>query len=339
MGGLLPNPTPTPRDNPHVDDVSWQKAVEYAKHTNSDVLFVWHDGKLDRAWSKEGYVTDSLTNTYYLNYFVLVLAYGIALEEGIFESIDISVDYFLPEWEGQERGRITLRNLLQMHSGLELYKDNLDPTHKSTRLFFGSQTTEAALEFDLAQSPGTQFEYNYVVPEILGIILERASGERYANFVSKRIWKPLGNSDAYVWLDGPDGRAHFNAALFADADDWLRIGVLIAQGGLWNGQSIVPTAWIEELSKPSPSNPAYGMVWLAEPYQQTRRLSNNVSYVIETQNPFTIEDLLIFDGYGGQRIYVSPEEQLVIVRIGATARDNWDDSMIPNLIAGGLKQR
>ena len=325
------------RDTPRVDDETWSHAIEWAEANDTEALFVWSDGALDRAWRPGDADPQALTNTYYLNYFALVLLYGVALEDGHIESLDQPASTWLSEWEGEPRGAITLRQLLNMASGLELYLDNIDPADKATRVFFGSDTTSAALEYRREDEPGTVFEYNYINPEILGIILRRAAGERYADYLSDAIWKPIGAQDAYVWLDREGGRPHFNAALFAQAEDWLRLGVMIAQEGRFGDQQVVPESWIAEMAEPSAAKENYGMVWLAEPFEAERQLAEEVPYTVEASEPFTIEDLMIFDGYGGQRVYVSPSEDLVIVRIGATVRDGWDDSELPNLIAQALE--
>ncbi|MEO0412836.1 MAG: serine hydrolase [Pseudomonadota bacterium] len=327
---------PAGRPQPRLSQDAWSAALSYAKERDTDILAVWKDGAIDRIWTKPGYQPEQHLNTYYLNYFVLVTAIGIAIDDDAIETIDEPISQFLPEWKGQPRGDIKVRNLLEMNAGLEMYKDNIDPADKATRLFFGSQSTQAALEYDLKTAPGTLFEYNYVVPELLGIVLQRATGERYADFVSRRIWQPLGNDDAAVWLDREGGRPHFNAGLFADGDDWLRFAIMIAQGGTFDGQQIVPPSWIERMQQPSQAKENYGFVWLAEPFEKRRELSETVAYVVMANEPFATKDLMIFDGYGGQRLYVSTDEQLVILRIGATARDTWDDSYLPNLIAGGF---
>ena len=327
------------RSEPLLDEAAWAQAEAWAEANGTTALFVWKDGVLDRAWRAPDADPEALTNTYYLNYFALVLLIGQAIEDGHIDSIDQPVSTWLHEWDGQARGEITLRQILNMASGLELYRDNIDPEAKATRVFFGSDTTTAALEYDVEDVPGTVFEYNYINPEILGIVLERASGRRYADYLSEAIWRPIGADDAYVWLDRDGGRPHFNAALFARAEDWLRLGVMIAQNGAFDGEQVVPASWINAMAEPSAANPGYGMVWLAEPYVPERRLADGVSYTVSASAPFDIADLMIFDGYGGQRLYVSPDEALVILRIGAVVRgEGWDDSALPNLVARGLPE-
>ena len=324
------------RSNPRIDESDWAEITQWAEDLESDTVMVWTDGALDRVWTKENFDDDQILNTYYLNYFALVTLVGVAIEEGHIDSVDQRIGDFLPEWNADLRGDITVENLLHMSSGLELYKDNIDPQDKATQLFFGSRTTDAAMMFEREWEPNTKFEYNYLVPEVLGIVLERATGERYASYLSEKIWKPISGSDAQLWLDREGGRPHFNSALYADADDWLRLGVLLAQEGRFDGEQVVPESWVQRMRTPSPAKANYGYTWLSQPFEAERRLAKTVSYVVNASEPIAYPNMMILDGYGGQRVYISPDDNVVIVRIGLTQKEKWDDSYLPNAVKSAL---
>ncbi|MEM7728774.1 MAG: serine hydrolase [Pseudomonadota bacterium] len=338
VGGAEDQTPLSVRAEPKVDDAAWVAITDWAQRLESDTVMVWKDSAIDRVWTRDGFDPDTLLNTYYLNYFALVTLVGAAIEDGFIEGVDQRIGDFLPEWDDDPRGEIRVEDLLQMSSGLELYKDSIDPAAKSTQLFFGSRTTEAAILFDKAWEPGTKFEYNYLVPEILGIVVERASGKRYADYLSERVWKPIGASDAQLWLDREGGRPHFNAALYADADDWLRLGILLAQEGRFGDRQVVPASWVEAMMTPSPAKANYGYAWLSAPYEAERRMADTVNYVVNASEPIADDRMIILDGYGGQRVYVSPDDDLVIVRIGLFQKDAWDDSFLPNAVIAGLSQ-
>ncbi len=313
------------------------KARDYAVSKNTQALLVWRDGKLVFAEYDPKTQPTDLLNSYYTHFTVLTLLYGAAIRDGYIHSIDDRASKYLPEWANDDRREITLRQLLTMTSGLEVYHDNIDPTNRNTRIFFGGDSTTPALEYPLAAKPGTVFAYSYAIPEICGVILERATHQREADYLSKTLWKPIGARSAKVWLDRPGGRPHFNSALFASAEDWLRVGELIVNDGRVNGRQVIPAAWIRTMTTPTALNPNYGMIWIGSPYVETRRLAANVAYTVHSSAPYTLADLVFLDGYGGQRIYVSRAKKLVIVRIGEVRRNDWDDAIIPNAIAEGLK--
>jgi hypothetical protein len=322
-----------------IDPAALERAASWAMEHETEALLVWRAGHLELARFAPGVKPHDHLNSYYMHFPVLSLLYGAAIADGIIGSVDDPVGKYIQEWAGDARGTITIRQLLNMSAGLEMYFDNADPTTKESKLFLGADSTTPALQFKAIEAPGASFQYNYLVPEILGIALQRALGKtRYADYLSAKLWKPLGNADAAVWLDRPGGRPHFNSALFAAAGDWLNVGKLILGQGKANGRQIVPRSWIATMTTPAVTNPNYGMLWLGTPYQADRRYSSDprYKYHVTSSAPYLASDLMFLDGYGGQRVYVVPSRQLVIVRLGVSQRD-WDDAALPNAILAGIR--
>jgi CubicO group peptidase (beta-lactamase class C family) len=79
------------------------------------------------------------------------------------------------------------------------------------------------------------------------------------------------------------------------------------------------------------------MIWKGSPFQTERRYAKDVNYVVKASQPYAAQDLMFLDGYGGQRVYIVPSKQLVIVRIGVAQRNDWDDAALPNMILRGLR--
>ena len=313
------------------------EARAYVMARGTQAFLVWHKGRLEHAEFAQGTNPAEPLNTYYMHLPVLNLLYGVALRDGLIKSIDEPIANYLPEWASDPRGKITIRNLLNMSAGLETYHDSNNPENKATRLFFGSDSTTPIFDYPAVEAPGNSFAYSYMIPELEGLVLERAlKGRRYVDYLSEKLWKPVGNGDAAVWLDRPGGRPHFNASLFASAEDWLNIGKLILDNGRVGGRQIVPASWIATMKTPSAVNPNYGMMWLGRQYVPERRFAPNVAYVMKSSAPYLASDVVLLDGYGGQRVYIVPSKKLVIVRIGTTQRD-WDDAVVPNAILRGLR--
>jgi len=313
------------------------EAADWAAARESQAFLVWHDGKLVAEHYGKGAGPATLLSPYYMHQTALVLLYGIAVAEGKIPSIDLPASTWLTEWKDDARAKITVRHLLQMAAGLETYHDSSDPAKKETRLFFGGNREPYALAFPAVGEPGKVFAYSYAIPELLGLILKRATGKDYVAYASEKLWKPLGNGNAEVWLDRKGGTPLFNGALFATAEDWLRVGLLILNKGMADGRQLVPASWIETMITPSAANPGYGMIWLAKPFRPVRTLAEGVAYSVKAKEPFLAEDMIIVDGYGGQRVYIMPGQKMVIVRIGPPRRDDWDDSYLPNQLIRALK--
>lgn len=317
-------------------------ADAYAADVGSTAFLVYHKGKLQHAWYAPGTGAGTVGHTYTLHYAPVALLIGIAQAEGRLGGLDEPVVRYLPEWRDDPRAAITLRQLLQMNAGLDMRFDahySKGLYSRDARAYWGSRSTEVILnEYPLMHKPGTRFDYNYIVPVILGVILERATGRPYTEYLSEKLWKPLGNRSARVWLNRPGGEPHLDASLFAAPADWLNIGVMLLNRGKFGGKQIVPASFIDELRRPSATNPNWGFTYLGHPHAPVRRMATDerVTYVVKSSEPFDAEDTYYLDGYGGQRIYVVPSRDLVVVRVGEVARDKWDNSKLPNIVMRGI---
>ncbi len=310
------------------DPVLFDQAVRYADESNSVALLVQQAGviRYERYWP--GFDPATRTNPNSMHKPVLALLLGAAIADGFIPSLDSPAATWLHEWQDDERANITLRHLLQMSSGLEV---PIFGTWKSARILFGSNLVGGVTTLLAEKPPGTEFQYSNANSQLLSVVLERATGEPYAHYLSRRLWQPLGAQDAALWLDRVDGMPRGFCCLFATARDWLRIGELILQHGMMNGTELIPRSFINEMLQPSPLNPNFGMqIWLGSPVGEIRKYNDYTVTAFHSEK-YGVDDVIYIDGYGGQRVYIVPSRELVIVRTGVS-RSDWDDAIIPNAI-------
>jgi CubicO group peptidase (beta-lactamase class C family) len=302
-------------------------AQAYSDSLGGRALLVWQGGKLRYEHYDGGASEDTRFETFSMHKSILGLLYGAALRDGVIGSLDETVGDHLGEWRGDARGAITLRQLLTMESGLSLgHMDN---------------KAEVALAASLDVPPGARFEYNNANSEIAGVVLDRAlraagKGD-YAAYLSTALLRPLGAGDAHLWLDRPGGEPRFYAFCQMRARDWLRVGVMIEQKGRFDGAQVIPEDWIAAMTTPSPLNPNYGMqMWIGSPWSRWRLYGPRTPLRVSHEEPYLASDLVYFDGFGGERVYMIPSLDLVIVRIGESSL-TFDDSILPNAIISGLE--
>ncbi|MEO6363446.1 MAG: serine hydrolase, partial [Caldimonas sp.] len=342
-GARRPQSLPAPQLR-SLDATALQRAAAYGRSQNMQGLLVWRAGKLEFMELAPGFSAEQTFNSYHMHWLPLVLAVGAAVSDGAIASVDDPVAKYLVEWRNDPRGAIRIRDLLNMSAGLALYSDSVDPVNLATHVFFGTRRDEAILAWPAETAPGKAYEYNYVVPELLGLVLERATRQRYADYLSKKLWQPLGNATAEVWLDRDDGRAYHNAAFFASARDWLHLGTLLADRGRSGGRQVLPASWIDAIAKPSVANANFGFLPLGSPYLRERRLSPRVNYFSFVGEPLARDDVLIVDGYVN-RLFAVPSERLVVLYVGTPGRMTgarraaWDDAALLNPILRGLGKR
>jgi CubicO group peptidase (beta-lactamase class C family) len=207
------------------------------------------------------------------------------------------------------------------------------------QMTLGGNIGPLALNQPLESEPGSRFDYNNVNAQDLGLIIQRATGTRYAQYLSESLWQRIGADDAFVVLDSEEHHmARTFCCLNATARSWLRLGLLHLNAGTANGAEVVPAAWMRDVATPSARNPNYGyLTWLGTEHQKKRYYNRKTSTHAFHSEPFVAKDLIYFDGFGGQRVYIAPSLGLVIVRTGDMATD-WDDARLPNLIIRGLRK-
>lgn len=313
--------------------------VAYAERVDSFALLV-HQGpgiQLETYW--HGLGPDDVTETYSMAKSILGLMVGFAIEDGAIGSLDDPVTRYVPEWRDSEHQAMTVRQVLQMASGLEHYRFKYEllqnPYGKALRLFIGTNMEDAVLRFGVDAEPGN-FYYNSANSQLLMLILQRATGGTYAEFVSKHLWRPLGAKPAQLWMDRPGGMPKAYSFFQARPRDWLRVGLAIKNDGVVKGQQVIPPGWLKQMTAPSPANPKYGLhLWIGSPHVAERFYNKNTPVGVNQAEPFLVDDVVFFDGGGGQRVYVIPSADLVIVRTGMRSPE-WDDGILPNIVLRDL---
>lgn len=322
---------PIPIGRP-LDKIYSQQLDSFAAQTGSFALIVSKRGRIIYEHYGAGFNATSRFDTASMHKAVVALLVGAAVADGKIRSVDDRLSRYLPELDGSPRGDITLRQLLEMNSGLMTPPISDSSASPYWQTYFGADLRWSIGQWPIVPSTRGQFYYANANTQYLLWVIERATGKPYIDFLSTRLWRKIGASDARVWLDREGGSPRGFCCLQASARDWLRIGELIRNQGQWRGTRILPATWIAQMLAPSASNPNFGWnIWRGTPYNPKRTYGPGIPAVVEARAPFARDDTYYIDGSGGQRVYVIHSEQLVIVRIGAP-RPDWDDSQLPNIL-------
>ncbi len=314
----------------------------YAADQDSFALLVLHKGLIQAEWYAQGWSRDALTQSQSMHKSLLPILIGAALLDGDIESLNDPVDRYLQEWREDPRGSITVENMLQMSSGLLEYPFSLNPFSDAFQWLFASDSVAVQLKTPLDWEPGTKFEYNNINSELLGLIIERATGSKYADYLQDKLWTPMGGERAELWLDSEAaGKVHSSCCLLTTARDWARFGMLLLGRGTINGQRIVHDAFFQRMISPSANSDWYGyQIWLG----YSRELNPRAEVLAggyQRTDSFLAEDTYYASGFGAQRVYVVPSAQLVIVRMGPSGgrkpvKETWDNSFLVNTALDGL---
>jgi len=299
-----------------VDDLFTAKGIGETR-----AVLVLHDGKIDAERYGEGYSRRTKFLGWSMSKTVTGVMIGALVAEGRLKLDDPPP---IPAWQrpGDPRGEITLRQLLQMRSGLR-HKENAQPIYDSgeVRMLYRDGRDDMAAWAEaqpLAHEPGEVFTYSTPTGVILADIAARvlapgatpdARQRAVDDFFASRISAPLGAFSFTPEYDAA-GTLIGGSMIWATARDWAKFGEMLRHKGSVNGAQLVPRAWVEFMTSPSPAARDYGaLVWLNRPSGGKR------DELFADQGP---RDAFALVGHLGQYVIVIPSRDLTIVRLGKT---------------------
>ncbi len=259
---------------------------------------------------------------------------GIALAEGHIKSLDDPLSRYLPALAEGGYADVTVRNVLQMASGVawsETYTDPGSDRRKVLDLQLKAQPGEilkymAALR--KAGPPGSRFNYSTGETFVIGALLEAATGRSLADYASATLWRYAGmEGDASWWVEAAGGTGAAGSGLGMSLRDFGRFGQYVLEDGRVGGRPTVPDGWFAAATQPQAvgGRPIdYGYLWWPVPAGDPMH-----------RGAFEA------DGIFGQHVYINPAERLVIVVLSArpkpTGADVVDDHDFYAAVARALK--
>ena len=282
--------------------------ARFAEDTFTNAMLVLKDGQIvfedyrNRMTPETRHVAFSMSKT------ITAMLTGIALDRGEIDSLEDPAEKYVPRLAGTGYGGVTIRQILQMRSGVD-YEERYDfgdnPSfagrlHEQAIVLNRMRFAEGALETRRANEPGSTFNYSTLDTMVLGWLLEEATGETLERQMRERIWEPLGaEADAFWLADGPPGagRALNGMGFNATLRDFARLGQLLLDDGMRGETRILPEGRVGQMTAMLPiggPRPGYGF--------QTWQVDNEPGAFAAV-------------GLAGQFIYVHPESRTVIVKL------------------------
>jgi len=255
--------------------------------------------KNDSIWFEkyyDGFDENSKTNSFSMAKSYVSGLLGKAIMDGYIKSLDQPISDFYPEYD---YAKTTVGDLASMASGLDWVEHYTSPFSVTARANYDDDLAETILNQKVVKTPGSEFEYLSGSTQLLGMIIEKATGKTLSNYLSESFWKPLGSSDNALWqLDDEDNRlAKAFCCIGSNAKDFARFGKLYKDHGKWNGQQILDSAFVAKSIKPRfAEGPEYGYGWW-----------------LKKQNG---KDFFMMRGHLGQYVIVQPDDNVIIVRLG-----------------------
>lgn len=263
---------------------------------------------------------ESLWTSFSMAKSVSSMLLGVALKEGDIESLDDNLKKYIPEFEGYDYGEVSVRQLLTMTSGIAWSEDYEDANSDVAQMYqnpcVGEEshilTYMKSLEFE--HEPGTHWNYSTGETDLVGILIQKATGKSLAEYLSEKIWKPWGMEHCAYWLADECSNLNIGGSgLSASLRDYARLGHLMLNKGQRDGMRLLSEEWLADatslLQQTDEQGGGYGYLWW--------RFKNG-SYAAV--------------GIFGQMLYVNPDQNLVIAQVAA-----WPKASSKELIKERLK--
>ena len=176
----------------------------------------------------EDYSPESHSNSFSMAKSIVSLAIGCAIDDGFIRDVDQPVSDFFPEFKGYDGKALTLRHLLTMSAGVDFDEAYSSPFSPTTQLYYGDDLQEIAFGMKEIDEPGVNFIYQSGVTQLLGFIVEKATGEKLSDYVSRKLWTPMHAEESALWsLDRKDGMEKAYCCFNSNARDFARFGQLL----------------------------------------------------------------------------------------------------------------
>jgi len=277
-----------------------RKALE--QYRTVAFLVVQNDSiRYEEYW--DNYDASSLSNSFSMAKSIISILIGIAHDEGKIKSLDQTACEYLPDFCSPENKVVTIRQLLMMSSGLNYDEGYSSLTSPVTRSYYDTDLRKQMMELRVVTKPGVSFNYMSANTQLLGFILEKATGKSISEYASEKLWQPIGAEHDAKWsLDHKDGTEKAYCCFYSNARDFARIGKLFLNKGMWNGKQVISEAYVNAAISPAPisdgdsPNTIYGYQWWLTDYMGT--------------------PVFYARGILGQYIFVLPSKQLTFVRLG-----------------------
>lgn len=287
--------------------------ADYLLHNRVSGLLILKNGQMVREEYALGLTAQLNWPSFSVAKSVTSTLYGAAIQDGLIRSLDDTVEQYLPAFSKSSYAKVTLRQLLQMASGVAWDETYTSAASNRRQLLALQLQGEAGSvlrymsQLPRAGAAGTIWKYSTGETFVTGAVLEAAVKKPLATYLEEKLWSQLGmESDAYWWMADASGLGTGGGGLAVAMRDYARLGQFVLDDGVIRGKRTVPEGWFAEAGKRQMIGGKlvdYSYLWWPAP-------ANDPIH----QGAFEAR------GIFGQHIYINPAEKLVVVVLSARSK-------------------
>ena len=279
---------------------------QFLSESETTAFLVVKDNVLVHEWYASDIDPEALHTSFSASKSMVSTVVGMAISDGSISSLDDAITKYVPELLDNDPrfGEITLRHLITMTSGISYNEDDYGVFGDQINTYYSTNLRKSAItKTKISEKPGVRWNYNNYNPQLLGLAVERATGKSFSDYMSEKVWAPMGaEADASWSMDSfYNGFEKMESGLNARPIDFARFGLMFANGGAVNGKQVVPQQWVKE---------ATASTGVSIGRHDSLEQNYNFLWWVYPNNRFAAQGKL------GQYIFISPDKETVIVRLG-----------------------
>ena len=266
---------------------------------------------VEKYW--DGFSKESLSNSFSMAKSITSIVLGAAIKDGYIDGVNQNISEFIPEVKNFDNQKpVKIKHLVGMSSGLDWLENYKRPISVTAKAYYGSNLENLILNRKFIRDPGTHFNYISGDTQLLGVLLERAVGERLADYTSRVLWSKLGAENDALWtLDSREGLEKTFCCFNSTLRDFAKIGRLILNEGKVGDLEIIDVDYFK---------------WLLSAPRLINYEKNNGEYIEHYSNSWWLANvkgkkIIYARGFLGQYIVIIPELNIVFVRLGRHEND------------------
>ena len=285
----------------------------YMQDQNAAGIMVIHNDEVRLQEYRLGFTADGRWTSFSVAKSFTSTLVGVAIKDGYIKSLSDLLTTYIPELSGSGYDGVTVKQLLTMTSGVQWNEDYADPNSNVAQFLNAlpdgdlDPTVVYMRTLQREAEPGTRWQYNTGETNLIGVLVTRATGKSLSAYMSEKVWQPYGMTHEAGWMVNQGGYEISGCCISARLIDYALLGKFALEGGVIDGQRIVPEGWFDSAgSKHADIGVAgrgYGYQWWTY-----------------DDGPFAAQ------GIFGQGIFIDPKRNLVIASNGNWAQAT-NDSM------------
>ena len=320
---IASNPQPWPIHKQYNQIEASEKLTEINRKRKTKSFLVIKNDSIVYEKYYDGYSDSSISNSFSVTKSIVVSMLWKAIMLGYIKGVDQPVSDFFNEYKYGLASKLTVGNLASMSSGMDWSEHYYSPFNVIAESYFTKDQRPLILSRKIVNEPGKSFKYLSGDTQLLGMVIEKATGSTLSDFLEKYFWKPMGAENSALWqIDSKEkGMEKAYCCFSATAKDFARFGKLYINKGMWGETKILDSMYVNLSLKPVFENSTnYGYGWWL--------------YDFEGKKVFTM------NGHRGQFVISFPDENIIIVRQGENIdkiEDGKGNSDIKQYMSEGYK--